>query len=1711
VIRKLGSGGGGAVYLARDLLDGEREVALKVSHHQVAPEDVLREFRVLRQLRHPAIARALDFGRLPESGATYMTLEYVAGAALDAEAPRLRRAWLAGERRPLVAVFLQIASALGHLHRKGLVHLDLKPANVIFADGRIKLIDFGIFQSIAHQDARRPRGTACYMAPESFDGGPLDARADLYSLGVTLAKTATGQLPIRGRSVEEVADQHRRAAPLLPAGLDAGLEALIRSLLAKSPRQRPQSADDVCRALRALAPAAEAELPRLGAAEPDFIGRKRALEGFFAWLDRLRRGDGPRLVAIEGEAGAGKSRFLDACITELLGLGIDVLPLSVARSRGQRGLRRLVEAVRLRYPAPSRDAERDRSLFAALGIDGEAAGPRSLARLDLEQIRARLFSDVSSFLAERLPNPCVIAIDDLHRSDAEFLDFLARCLEGRLAAPPPPGLGFAATARPGLALPEAAEAASDRVGLERFRRRETLAILNDLEPDLDPRKREALARASRGNPGLLAHLLRRSLPEDRLASAEPLDLGALLRERIVELGPEARRVLALLDLLGRPASREWLRELGRLDEAELARALEALERDGVLGGNRHAYFLSKEIPDGLLRELLGEDEIRRLHLRIGRRLLGAAGEEYAAAVHVLRGGKLGQGLRAARQAMAALRRGGRLEEALALATEASERARGRPEAREFGEARGDFLEKCGQFDEAFRAFDALLREAPFASSDRIRLLRKRGGVEQRRGSNDAARADFEEALGLLEAHDDLEEHLHLLNELSALYLYCSEFPRATSFANRGLEMLRSPRAARLRPDARALHALNFHSVAGHILLRQFEYERSVEEFEKGLDYSERIDSLPDTAIILNNLGIAYHQASRLREALRVYKRATELARRMGDETALFSIQCNVSGIRARLGEMRQAMAILDEVEAMPHARRSRRARLFYLHSRGLVDRLLLRDARGTWEESIRLADELPDPIFSAYGRVYLLENEIQFGRWANARATAAQIEGRTAEDARLDRALALRVAWLEAHCGREEVARARLHQAIDALPFSEEPGWRPAHVDLWDNVLAATTLIELAEWERAERRLRILKRAFDRLRQPTGSLECSLLLAELSLRRRRGDEAERHLKEARRAFSLHDSNLGSRAGLAKLSFLEARLALVGGGGRAAAAGEARGEALAPGSPTALAEGTWLGEAVAVAAGEPGAQTRLEAARDRFLAGLEAGDRRAYRARDHHLRLGIVGSGRGDLDADQAVRERQTHARLEALHRLLRFDDPRRALEYLVDAAGARRGAVFFADARPSFGSRGWKKGTLERLRAAALRAPDGRSGKGLSTAVSLPKSGARAALYLELAQEPDEAGIEGLLSFAQTAAALLARVLEGPHRAGQPSKETTPSVHREATKTLLHTANLLASGAKEWCVSPRMHAVLTLILRTRDSDLPVLITGESGVGKDFCARLIHAMSRRRDRPFVGQDLSAIPESLVEADLFGHEAGAFTGAQRNRRGYLLSADGGTFYLDNVDTLSLEMQGKLLKLLERSELRPLGARSTVKLNVRFVASSQRDLKDLSARGEFRNDLYFRLAGICIALPPLRERPEDIPHLLEQFRKQIPGGGPALAPSAVEALQSHHWPGNVRELESVFRRLALTCEEPVGGDEVRKVLGLEEAGTTFPRWLFEGRGYADLLQDLKREYLLYLFDRFQGDLDAIARELGTTKRNVYQRFSQAGLRPVDLRARG
>src|SRR5688572_6452167 len=311
------------------------------------------------------------------------------------------------------------------------------------------------------------------------------------------------------------------------------------------------------------------------------------------------------------------------------------------------------------------------------------------------------------------------------------------------------------------------------------------------------------------------------------------------------------------------------------------------------------------------------------------------------------------------------------------------------------------------------------------------------------------------------------------------------------------------------------------------------------------------------------------------------------------------------------------------------------------------------------------------------------------------------------------------------------------------------------------------------------------------------------------------------------------------------------------------------------------------------------------------------------------------------------------------------------------------------------------------------------------------------------------------------------------------------------------------------CRSPRMRAITSLIERIAGTKTTVFITGESGTGKERIARYVHERSDRKDRPFLVVNCGALPEALMESELFGHEKGAFTGASSSQAGLFRSADGGTLFLDEVGELPLNLQVKLLRALQEKAVRPVGGAREVSVDVRVLAATNRDVEGAIADGRFRQDLYYRLNVIRVELPSLRERVEDLAPLIERFLQQyaIEMGKEVvgLTPDALRALQSYDFPGNVRELENIIERaVALSGSRVLGlGELPPSVSGIAGGtGASLLELPEAGCRLDDVMNEVERRFLLEALERTGGVRKAAARLLGITFRSLRYRLEKHGL---------
>ncbi|MDR4498002.1 MAG: sigma-54 dependent transcriptional regulator [Candidatus Scalindua sp.] len=304
--------------------------------------------------------------------------------------------------------------------------------------------------------------------------------------------------------------------------------------------------------------------------------------------------------------------------------------------------------------------------------------------------------------------------------------------------------------------------------------------------------------------------------------------------------------------------------------------------------------------------------------------------------------------------------------------------------------------------------------------------------------------------------------------------------------------------------------------------------------------------------------------------------------------------------------------------------------------------------------------------------------------------------------------------------------------------------------------------------------------------------------------------------------------------------------------------------------------------------------------------------------------------------------------------------------------------------------------------------------------------------------------------------------------------------------------------------SEKMKKMLEQVVQAAKTDSNVHIYGESGTGKELIARCLHETSPRKENPFVAINCAAIPETLLESELFGYEKGAFTGAKQSKKGIFAQAHTGTLFLDEISEMPLTMQVKLLRVLEETVFYPLGGEKTIQVDVRIVVASNKDLKKEVENGTFREDLFYRVHVINIKLPPLRERKEDIPllagHFLQKYTKKMNKTIKDFSPSALQKMMLHHWPGNVRELENTVEYAVVMAVQDVINEDL--ILSSEEEVNEGLKCLKSAK------EDFEKDYLVQLIGLTKGNVSHAAKLAGKYRADLYELLKKYDLKPIDYR---
>ena len=1624
----------GQVFLVEDLLNGDQLLALKTLRKALLSQEgedrFKKEFRAMTRLRHPNLARVIDYGILDEVGEPFLTLEYLDGKNLADFTPL--------EIRPILGeVLAQLCRALDYIHARGLLHNDIKPQNIVLlpapagSDGpRVlaKLMDFGLVHFLDQGEPSRRSGTLHYSAPEVLSGGKVDPRSDLYSLGVVLYRLATGSLPFTARDPMAIIRAHRDSPPLPPRTLDpllpASLERLILHLLEKDPNDRPRSAAALLREVNeALGTAHVLETKETRESYltgATLVGREEEMQVLRLALKSLSAPDGgPRLILIGGESGVGKSRLLREFRTLIQTEGVQFLSGSCYETAG--GIYQpFVEAFRFLAPAVRSSLSEtaaggmgaiNPAVLAPLFPDLAPGPPLDSGALAARQAKEQLFESAEQILREQsLKRPLVLSLEDLHWADSLTVEFL-KYLRDRPEESPYLLVGTyrddEIEGRPLEALAAAPRQSPRQVvlRLERLEAPEIAQLVRSMMSlEEDPSELALiLQRQTAGNPLFIEEILK-ALAEDEAVSRRdgewevdlahldrlevPRNINETLSRRLARITEAQRRLVRVLSVFHRPIARSLLAQAGGWDAEAMASELSPLYHRGLLrrtqeGGEERVAFAHVRTRDLVYRSL-GPDR-SRLHLVAGELLEQAArpAEEEALeelAYHFTQGGERTRGLRYSEKAGDKCARLFAYAPALQFYQKTLELL-----------PRGDAARRMGLFSKIARLHagasdyaemqDYLNRALKIARSLQNRteegqIIASIAYGHLLQGHLDLAVRSARSGLALLEP---LGDHLGIgraKNFIGTAYARMGQLDEAVPYFTQALEQLESAgdrwQMVNVRTNLATVHgSLNRPEEA----LSQ--YRQALQAWQEIGDKRGKAMTLTNTALMLKDLG-------RLEEAAATSEESLSLFRQTRDRTTVAINLCGLTEIELARCRYDRAITLSEESLRLRREIGETALQPLSLDLLGSAKRLT-GDGAGAWEchqEGLRIAREDKSELQEGFLLLALARDAWEEGKSKEASLSAekALLLARRLRNRKLQSVTLELLTAVSLGTGRvrEAGSRARDLDALAKSGGSAEDRLR---------ALICLGTSRLAEGQMDEARLH---------------LESALAQAQALSRRDREAEVRIALADLAEKAGRHD-----RA----LDFLHG-------------AAQAQGEIA----------------------------TRLEdtAVRRRYLA---SGSRELVRRRIESLQPTPEAPKAGATNRVPPVKMLATMYDISQIISTLRdlTELLNRVLDLAIQIVGAERGLIFLREeASGELKVRVARNLDHETIRDAGEYSQrildEAAAGRPIVTldagsderferydSVSLYNIRSLACIPLKLrdrilgtvyldSRKGDvlfsEEDLEFLTAFANQAAIAIenAQLYEALRQENLYLKKTVES--RYGFQNIIGT-------------SPSLSGALERLEKIAESSLPVIIQGESGTGKELVARAIHFNSPRREKRFVTENVAAFPETLLESELFGHVRGAFTGAEQDKQGLFELADGGTLFLDEVGEMGLPLQSKLLRVLQDGEIRPVGGSKTRKVDVRIVAATNRDLKAMVAEKRFREDLFYRLNVVTLSLPPLRQRKEDLPLLIDHFLDKIArerGTRPLKVDAHVLAILSRHrWPGNVRELENTISRLALFAEGP------------------------------------------------------------------------------------
>ena len=1702
VERALGAGSMGEVVLARDTAQDDLPVAVKRVKDPRAIQWLKNEYETLALLSHPNIPKTWDFCYDRSRRSHLFSVEFVPGVPFT-------EALEGAPFETLLDYTVRLCRALGYVHGRGYIHCDIKPENVLIERddhgnlGELKLLDFGLAMH-APQESQPARGTLYYMAPEWFSEGVPSPASDWYSVGMLLYYATYERLPFPDEVDAIIGFHVNEPLPIHEAeGVPDWWGALLLRLTAKDPVERLSDPLHMVQFINRkggcrhrLDSSVAGESLSAGGA---WLGREAVLESLLAWLraavDPDAKNPDEVVARVRGGDGVGKTRFIEEVKRLLQMEGHDVLYLGL--SGGGEPAVRLAHTLSTRLGKPEAVAEGEAREIG--GIVGEA---------------------VELVLEAAQEGPLVLLLDDVDRgglTGPAVFSGIARALEfARMTGEGVPPLALVGAAQTGALASVGLDGLVLDLEVGPMTRQELgqfLAMQFSSEP-LPDVLMDDLWAVAHGNPRWAGELAAWMLQAEvaritggrweldtlrRRKTGLPETMEQAVRGAMAALGEVERGVLAALAAAGTPLRMDHLTTAAGHSPWDVEASVERLVERGYARfeptGRTFLPVVDSPSIQRVVREVIGEEAWRATH----GALLDALGDPDAHARrrpaevvhHAFGAGRLVLARRWALDGVRELIERCEFERA-DKAAEVARDAGSDPAEVALLQVRIAIL--TGHYQDGIKRVWSALEIRDLDTGDRTLLLEALAELYFRKG-------EYKESLGMLDGAAVLADDAGA-RRLAALRA------RVHLFRGDHDEALAAGEAAVGDDDdvQEPLSRCRGLNIIGLIRSYQGDFERAEDALLAAKSDLAACGDRMENAFVLNSLGLLYQKKKDYDEAERYYRESQDLARAAGSAERTNVAGMNLSVLLQERG--RYADAISQYRETLRQAYRIEDTNLLMrIYSNlGNVHRYLgiLDGAREWAERSLALARATQSKLMIGLNGILIGEIDLLAGQseraLAGTREAMALFEEIGVLDETVECLIDLAACHLELDAAKDALACAR-----DAAHRSRE-GRLPNHLlrtllllarigldapdtapDLdVDEVLdEARGLLDGAGTPELAWRTYLLgaRRAVMR---GTGAPDTALTLMDAAL-----EDLAASVPEAyRRAFFARRDRAALMEEMGRLRQVSAAL------GRTMAIGDALPVGSAASSVEDLRLTRSLVEMNRRLADVTDLEQALEITVDTMIALVDAERGFVLLRRDERFSVVVA----RNLDGD-AIRRSKAKVSRSIADLVLESGEP-----IVLDDAGedeyfSTRESVMALRVRsiaclPLVGQQGV-------VGAIYL---DNRFQPGLFTErvvgiLDIFARQAALAIENELLQERNREMVDELVNSKQEVERLNKRLQEEIKVQKAVLDETREELGRrqEALEERFHFGQIVGQ-------SRPIRAMFEAMARVARTDVPVLVLGESGTGKELVARALHYNGPRTSAPFVAVNCAALPDNLLESELFGHEKGAFTGAVVQRKGLFTAADGGSLFMDEVGDMSHAMQTKLLRALQEGEFVPVGAEEAVSADVRVIAATNRDLEAMIKEGSFREDLYYRLNVVRIVVPPLRRRTEDIPLLVDCFlatysERHCLDVPVRIADDALKALMLHSWPGNVRELQSTVWTAAVFAENNV------ITLGSLESR---PEVLEPVRGVTDTpaaldtinLRDLEQRSIREALRQTGGNKAQAARLLGISRRALYNKIEAFGI---------